>query len=273
MPQGQHPPTPEPRALLGIGTLRHQRLRPRPHAFAYPTFFLMLPLRALRERAEPALARNRFAWAGFHDHDHGDGRADCLAWFDELLTREGIADADGEVWLHCLPRMFGHAFKPVSFWYAHRADGSLAAIVTEVNNTFGERHCYLLRGPNLAWGRELQAQKVLHVSPFCGVEGRYRFRFMRTPGPDARTVVRIAHDDAQGPVLLTSVSGRLQPLTRMGLRAVLWRMPLLSLGVVARIHWQALCLWWGGVPIFRKPPPPAVAPARPMPPVTAARQP
>jgi hypothetical protein len=251
--------TDAPRALLGTGSLRHQRLRPVPHAFAYPTFFLLLPLRALRQAPEPALARNRFAWAGFHDADHGDGGADCLAWFDALLAREGIADADGEVWLHCLPRMLGHAFKPVSFWYAHRADGTLAAIVAEVNNTFGERHCYLLRGPALAWGRELHADKVLHVSPFCRTTGRYRFRFfLRTAAPDARTVVRIAHDDDTGPLLLTSVSGRLQPLTRTTLRGALWRMPLLSLGVVARIHWQALRLWWRGVPFFRKPAAPAV---------------
>ena len=124
MPQRLQSPTPEPRALLGIGTLRHERLRPKPHAFAYPTFFLMLPLRALRERAEPALARNRFAWAGFHDHDHGDGRADCLAWFDELLTREGIADADGEVW------------KPESVCYYFINDSAPPSFVVDVSEHY-----------------------------------------------------------------------------------------------------------------------------------------
>jgi DUF1365 family protein len=58
----------------------------------------------------------------------------------------GIADARGEVWLHCMPRVLGYAFKPVSFWYCHREDGTLAAIVVEVNNTFGERHCYCCTG-------------------------------------------------------------------------------------------------------------------------------
>jgi uncharacterized protein len=247
-----------PRALLGLGTVRHQRLRPVPNAFAYPALFLMLPLRSLRAAPEPALKRNRFAGVSFCDRDHGDGRDDCLAWFDDLLSREGITDADGEVWLHCLPRMWGHAFKPVSFWYAHRADGSLAAIVAEVNNTFGERHCYLLRGAGLGWGRELRAAKVMHVSPFCRATGSYRFRFLRTAAPDERTVVRIEHDDEQGaPLLITSVSGRLQPLTPAALRAALWRMPLHTLGVVARIHWQALRLWWRGAPVSPKPAPPA----------------
>jgi DUF1365 family protein len=68
-----------------------------------------------------------------------------LAWFEKLLQDEGIRDADGEIWLHTFPRVLGYAFKPVSFWYAHRADGSLAAILAEVNNTFGERHAYLRR--------------------------------------------------------------------------------------------------------------------------------
>jgi DUF1365 family protein len=83
--------------------------------------------------------------------------------------------------------------------------------VVEVNNTFGERHCYLLDAPR--YGVELQARKVFHVSPFCEVSGGYRFRFMRTPASaDAgRTVVRIDHDDDTGPLLQTSVSGVLNP--------------------------------------------------------------
>ena len=67
------------RPLLGIGHVRHERLRPSVHAFEYPTYFLMLPLRSLRQRPDPSLARNRFAAIAFHDRDHGDGRDDCLA--------------------------------------------------------------------------------------------------------------------------------------------------------------------------------------------------
>ena len=154
--------------------------------------------------------------------------------------------------------MLGYAFKPVSFWYAHRADGSLRAIVAEVNNTFGERHCYLLDRP--AWGRELRADKVFHVSPFCRVEGAYRFRFLRTP---ERTVVRIDHDDADGRELIsTSVSGHLEPLTSEALHRAWTAHPLLTLGVMARIHWQALQLWWRRVPFFHKPVPPAALVSR-----------
>jgi uncharacterized protein len=255
-----------PRALIGCGEVRHTRLRPVRRAFRYPTWFLLLPMRTLRNQPEAALPRNRAGLVSFHDRDHGDGGPDALAWFERLLADEGIADADGEVWLHTYPRVLGHTFKPVSFWYAHRADGALRAVVAEVNNTFGERHCYLLTGTAdapaapLRWGCELRAAKVFHVSPFCAIEGGYRFRFMRTA---ERTVARIDHDDATGqPLLQTSVSGRLVPLTRGDLHRAWLGSPLLTLGVVARIHWQALHLWWQRVPFFRKPVPPAALVSR-----------
>lgn len=251
--------------LLGIGEVRHARLRPVANAFAYPTYFLLLPMRSLRASPSGALLRNRFGLVTFHDADHGDGRADSLAWLDEQLAAEGIVDARGEVWLHCYPRVLGHTFKPVSFWYCHRDDGSLAAVVVEVNNTFGDRHCYLLRGADLAFGREIRVAKAFHVSPFCAVTGDYRFRFMRTglhPPHDAarsdrqRTVARIDHHDAAGLLLKTSVSGELQPLSLQRARAAFLRWPLLTLQVVVRIHWQALKLWVKRAPFFRKPAPP-----------------
>ena len=251
-------------ALIGTGQVRHTRLRPALNRFTYPTYFLMLPMRSLREKPSTALPRNRFGLISFFDADHGDGRADSLAWLDDLLAREGITDAAGEVWLHCYPRVLGHTFKPVSFWYCHRADATLAAVVVEVNNTFGERHCYLLAEPGLAFGRELRASKVFHVSPFCDVAGSYRFRFMRSaPQPSGahldagRTVARIDHHDAQGVLIQTSVSGVLRPLTPASMRAAFFGMPLMTLGVIGRIHWQAMKLWTKHVPFFRKPRAPA----------------
>jgi hypothetical protein len=245
--------------LIGTGQVRHTRLRPAHNGFAYPTYFLMLPMRRLRHEPCAALRRNRFGLISFADADHGDGRADSLAWLDELLAREGVQGATGEVWLHCYPRVLGYVFKPVSFWYCHRGDGSLAAIVVEVNNTFGERHCYLLAGPQLAYGREMQASKVFHVSPFCHALGRYRFRFMRSApqgGHEGRTIARIDHDDASGALLQTSVSGELQPLSAASARRAFFGMPLMTLVVIARIHWQALKLFAKRVPFVAKPAPP-----------------
>lgn len=241
---------------MGFGTIWHRRLRPVAHEFSYRSYFLLLPLRSLREQPSAALKRNRRGWLSFHDRDHGAGDSDALAWFEQLLASEGIADADGEVWLQTFPRVLGYVFKPVSFWYAHRADGSLAAVVAEVNNTFGERHAYLLAGPELAWGAESVARKVFHVSPFCGVEGEYRFRFERlnTPaGLPAHALARVDLHDGEGPLLQTSLGGALVSLTAASVRRALFGMPFMTLGVVLRIHWQALRLWIKRVPFFAKP--------------------
>ena len=252
------PSTQPARALIGFGQVRHTRLRPARNAFNYPTYFLMLPMRSLRQLGSGALARNRRAALSFFDSDHGEGGDDALAWLDALLLREGVEDASGEIWLHTYPRVLGHTFKPVSFWYCHRADGTLRAIVVEVNNTFGERHCYLLDPPQgLAYGQELQADKVFHVSPFCTLTGGYRFHFLRSDLDGVqKTLARIDYDDADGAVLQTSVSGTLQPLTPASLRKALWRYPAMTFGVVARIHWQAFKLWRKRVPFVSKPKPP-----------------
>lgn len=245
--------------MLGFGQVRHTRVRPARNAFVYPTYFLMLPMRSLAQHGSRALAYNRTGWLSFFDRDHGDGRAPeqggALAWLDELLQREGVADATGEVWLHCYPRVLGYTFKPVSFWYCHTASGELRCIVVEVNNTFGERHCYFLDRPQ--YGAELHATKVFHVSPFCTLEGGYRFRFMRTHHVGvAKTVARIDYHDGTGLLLQTSVNGTLVPVSSASVRRALWRYPAMTLGVMARIHWQALKLWLKRVRFVSKPTPP-----------------
>lgn len=248
-----------PIAQIGFGQVRHTRLRPVRNAFAYSTYFLMLPMRALHATPSAQLTRNKFAPISFYDKDHGDGRNDALQWLDELLRSESIADADGEVWLHCYPRVWGYTFKPVSFWYCHTANGFLRAVVVEVNNTFGEKHVYLLDSPR--YGADMTAAKVFHVSPFCAVRGQYRFRFMRSV--DAmRTVARIDYDDAQGILLHTSVSGVLQPLTVQSKRHALLHYGAMTLAVIVRIHWQAVRLWLRRVPFFSKPQAPSTLVSR-----------
>lgn len=244
--------------LLGFGVVRHKRVKPASNGFTYPTYFLMLPMRSMQSaqvQPDSAFLPNRSGAISFFDHDHGDGRANAVSWIDDLLADEGIADATGELWLHTYPRVLGYTFKPVSFWYCHAQDNTLRAIVVEVNNTFGERHCYLLDRPS--YGHELKADKVFHVSPFCTLEGGYRFRFMRSSHDGVeKTVARIDYDDAAGPLIETSVSGTLEPITRASLRKALWRYPAMTFGVVARIHWQAVKLWCKRVPFISKPKPP-----------------
>lgn len=250
------PPGPE----LLVGTVYHRRLRPVDHAFTYPVFGVRLPLRRLDAARCAVFGVDGPGLMSFHQADHGprDG-SPLLPWIEALLARHGLPH-DGEILLQTFPRVLGFVFNPVSFWYCHDRHGTLVAVLAEVNNTFGGRHAYLLHHPDgraLRAGEELAAAKVFHVSPFCDVRGGYRFRFH--PGP-AQVLVRIDHDDEAGVLLRTAVSGRRIAWSTARLLGAFARMPLLTFGVVARIHWQALRLWRRGVPFLGARPPSSTAP-------------
>ena len=245
---------------LCFGQVRHRRVRPRANAFAYGSYYLRLPVRAAGSQGFGCrlVSRNRFNLLSFFDADHGDGKQPLAEWIDALLASEGVLDADGEIWLQAMPRVLGYAFNPVSFWFCHRACGQLRAVVCDVRNTFGERHFYLLdTGACIPNGSELRARKIFHVSPFCRVEGGYRFRFMRVQrGGAEHTLARIDYDDADGLVLQTSQSGIATRLSDASVARAFFAFPLMTFGVVVRIHLQALRLWLRRVPFHSKPAPP-----------------
>lgn len=270
-------PTPQ----LCTGVVRHRRLHPAGNAFQYGVYFLRLPMRQLARAATPikGFGLNRFNLLAFYDADHGHGKAEAgaaLGWLEQLLQDEGVTGVDGEIWLHTFPRMLGYVFKPVSFWFCENQAGEVRAIVCEVNNTFGERHAYLLCHDDasaLPWGEALRASKQMHVSPFCSLRGHYQFRFMQALRPVAETnalhtVARIdyweslAPGAAPSPLLQTSMQGVAQPLTTTRLVRAFFSYPLMTVGVIVRIHWQALKLWWKGVPFFKKPAAPSTEVSR-----------
>lgn len=235
---------------LMIGTVMHRRTRPVAHAFRYPVFYLQLPLREWARATRGPFSVDRWNLLSVRRRDHGprDG-GPLLPWIQRLLAQRGLP-VDGEVVLQTFPRVLGYVFNPVSFWFCHDRDGALIAVLAEVNNTFGGHHAYLLHHPDGAPLREcdaMVADKRLHVSPFCDVEGHYRFRFALGR---ARSSVRIDYHDRQGELLVTSLTGTPRPWTTRALLGALARMPMLTLGVVARIHWQALRLWLAGVPFI-----------------------
>jgi hypothetical protein len=247
------------------GRVGHRRRRPTVNAFAYPAYCLRLPLEELASLPGRGIAYNGRGVLSFHDRDHGarDGTP-LLPWIRAELAGHGIA-ADGQIVLYAFPRVLGYVFNPVSFWVCHDRAGAVRAVLCEVCNTFGERHNYLLAhgdGRPLASGETLTADKAFHVSPFCEVKGRYAFRFHF----DAeRWVARIDYfdDDRTGePLLETWISGAATTLERRAARGLVRRYPLFTLGVVARIHWQALRLLAKRVPFFTKPDPPPAATTR-----------
>ncbi|MGB9150113.1 MAG: DUF1365 domain-containing protein [Burkholderiales bacterium] len=241
----------------------HARVRPRQHRFHYGVFFLRMPLSQLSRTSCRFFSVDKWNLFSLHRSDHGakDG-SDLEPWIRDLLRRENIHGADGEVILQAFPRILGYVFNPISFWFCHDVQGGLRAVLCEVRNTFGEHHNYLVAhedGRLIANDCLLHARKVFHVSPFFDVTGDYRFSFSRRQN---RQQVRIDYSDAGGLLLATSVSGHAEPLSGKRLLFAFFRYPLLTFGVVARIHWQALRLWLKGVVVRSKPEPPVLETTR-----------
>jgi DUF1365 family protein len=246
--------------MLRVPTLvAHARTRPKRNAFHYKLCYFAVPVRDwTRGTRGLFFSIDRPNLFSLWSKDYGDGKTPPGDWVRGLLREHGLVEADGEIVLLSLPRLVGYAFNPVSFWFCSDRDGRLRTVLVEVNNTFGERHCYLCFNEDHApidKSARLVMRKVFHVSPFMEVKGSYRFRFDYTA---ERIGVQIDLIDEEGVILATSMSGRTVPLTAAGLLKTAFAYPLQTLKVVTLIHYQALKLFLKGVRNYRKPAPPEI---------------
>lgn len=243
---------------LYFGDVVHRRMTPAVHQFRHGVFFLRFRLDRQSALKGPLFSVNRWNLFSFHDTDHGPRDGTPLEpWIRALLSRHGLECADGDICLQTFPRVLGYVFNPVSFWLCHDRAGRLLAVLAEVSNTFGEHHNYLIAHPDqrpITAEDWLQARKVFHVSPFFDVDGHYRFRFADL---DGRCCYRIDYHGKGGKLLTTAVSGSPAALDSKSLAHAFFGYPLMTLGVIARIHYHALRLWLKRVPFFTKPFPPA----------------
>jgi len=260
--------------------IMHARLHPRSHRFGYNLFMLALDLDelpALGSRLR-LLSINAPGFLSFRERDYlpthhpahnvspsapsspvpATAPASLKTRVLAYLAAHGIAAADdARVLLITLPRVLGYQFNPVSFYFISRADGTPLASIAEVTNTFRETKPFVLGSACLAPTPasaaapcfHLRAPKNFYVSPFSDVDVAFDFR-LRPPGE--RLALQI--DDYVGPLrtLLTTVSGRPRPLRDRTLAWFAIKYPLVTLQVIAAIHWQALRLYLKNVPWFSK---------------------
>lgn len=231
-------------------------MRPIRNRFRYGLYFLYLDVDAIAETAAGVrlLAHNGPGLISFHDRDHGPRDGSGLRpWIDALLAEAGIDLEGGQVMLLSFPRVLGGRFFPVSFWYCFHADGSLRAVLAEVNNTFGEHHNYLLHtgGSPIPWGETLHATKVFHVSPFIAMDARYEFTFTE---PDERLGVRLLDIVEGEPLLAAGFSLERRDLRALSLLATVLRYGPMSARAWLFIRLQALRLLSRGVKYRRRPP-------------------
>lgn len=248
------------RSCLYFGHVIHRRLRPRVHQLRYRVFSLYADLDELPalNLKLPFFSYNRFNIFSFYDRDFGDGSGEPLrAWVERQLEGAGIELAGGHIGLLCYPRLFGYAFNPLSVFFCYAADGALRAILYEVHNTFKQKHTYLIPVSPAAGPMVRQrCEKEFYVSPFIPMAGSYEFRVR----PAEQTVlIAITESDPQGPLLHALFAGERRALTTRRLIATLFTHPLMTLKVIAGIHWEALQLWLKRIPLVTRPAPPSSA--------------
>ena len=234
---------------LFVGTIRHRRLGPVSHVFTYPLFMVLLDIDRVPElmAVSRVTSHNRWNWASFDDRDHlGDPSRALRARLDADASRHGIELPDGRIFLLTHLRYLGYCFNPVSFFYCFDSGDRLRLVLAEVNNTFGGSHNYWLRPDPASRTFRAAAEKSLYVSPFMPPDLAYAFALSR---PAERLV---AHMESRRDGLLlfdATLSLERRPWTAREVRRTLLRHPAMTAAVIAGIHWQALRLWWKGVPL------------------------
>ena len=243
-------------AALYFGEVMHARLKPMGHRFTYRVMSLLIDLDRLddADRQSALFAVNRAALYSFNEADHGrrDG-SPLRAYAHSCAAQHGIDLTGGHVWLLCYPRLFGFTFNPLSVYFCHRVDGELALVIYEVRNTFGDIHSYVLPvqpGELSEAGVRQQQAKLFYVSHFIEMTMRYHFRVSL---PGERIKLRILETDREGPLLAATFGGRRESLTTAALLRSLFALPLVTLKIVAAIHWEALRLWLKGARLVPRP--------------------
>jgi len=230
------------------GVVEHVRVKPVRHRFSYPVSFYCIDLDELPDldRRLPLFGHNRLRPISIveeHYLDRGNGglRERLFRYLKEQAP--GCEAETRKVMLITSPSYFSRVFNPVSFYYCLAADGSPVCTVAEVNNTFGEKHLYLLTDRvdgRTGFPVAYNAPKAFHVSPFNNMEGEYRFE-LSAPGKDLSIAIQLIREGDV--VMVARLRGESMPLTTKNQVMTLVKSPLAPWRTVPRIYKEALRLF------------------------------
>jgi DUF1365 family protein len=224
-------------AVLYECRIAHARVAPLRNAFSYRSYEWLVDLDRLpRPQGWPSLL------AEFRARDHlGDPARSIRANIDQFLHGRGVDLGGGQVLMLAHARVLGHVFNPLTLFWCHRADGTLACVIAEVHNTYQQRHAYLLQTDDRGRAR---VDKELYVSPYHPVDGWYE---MSVPRPGERLALSITLNRPNGHRFFATVRGTAVPATRRALLLAAVRHPGSTAMVSARIRWQGIKLYARGL--------------------------
>jgi uncharacterized protein len=231
------------RATLYDCTITHARTAPLRNVFTYRSYQWLVDLDHL-----PRLGPGLRLLARFDARDHlGDPGRSIRENVDRFLRTRGEDLGGGTVMMLAHARVLGYVFNPLTVYWCHRADDTLACVVAEVHNTYGQRHAYLLHTDER--GRA-QVPKEFYVSPFYPVDGQYQ---MSLPEPGRRLALSVKLGRPDGHSFAASVHGRGVPATARALISAASRHPWSTAAVAARIRWQGTRLYLRGLRVIPRP--------------------
>ena len=233
------------KSLIYSGEVTHARVRPAKHVLRYPHYFYAFDLDELEllDKEVRRFGYNRRSMVSLRDADHLKGEGSIKEKIFNLLKSNGADKGIARIVLVTQARYLGYVFNPVSFYFCYRKDGAVSCVVAEVNNTFGERHIYLLDKPlkREKGFIEFSHNKKFHVSPFNNLDGYYTFSFSE---PGEKIDIRITLHRSEGDILTARLTGDALPLDSQNLRAVTRKFPVTTLLTVARIYKEAFKLFF-----------------------------
>ncbi|GMV22134.1 MAG: DUF1365 domain-containing protein [Vicinamibacterales bacterium] len=240
---------------LYTGQLRHRRFRPTAHAFTYRLFLVLLDIDQIEAAmsVSPWLSVNRFNWATYDDRDYlGDPAQPLRARVHQAAAAHGVDWPDGPTYLLTHLRYLGYCFNPISFYFGCDADGHVRTTLVEVHSTFGEQTVYALPGASPTSGTIThRTAKTMHVSPFNRMDLDYTFA-IRPPG--AAFTAHMTTVNTEGDAFFdATLTLERQPWTRADIHRALRRHPAMTAKVIGAIHFEALRLWWKGLPYIPHP--------------------
>ncbi|MDI5961959.1 DUF1365 domain-containing protein [Streptomyces sp. SL54] len=227
--------------------IRHARTAPVHHGFEHRTYMWLVDVDRLPRQPLPLRALARF-----DARDHFGGTAPSIrAGLDRFLASRGIDLDGGRVLMLAHARVLGHVFNPLTLYWCHDRADTPVCVVAEVHNTYGERHCYLMRpdGEGLA-----EVPKEFYVSPFFPVDGDYR---MRLPEPGERLNVTVQLRREGSVPFTATVSGTRRPAGPAALLGRAVRRPWSTAAVSLGIRRHGIVLYLRRLPVMRRPPHPA----------------
>ncbi len=241
------------RSSVCAGWVSHRRHARPGHGFRYRVFLTLLDLDELPalDRELRLFGHHRRRPVSFRDGDHlaASGRG-VRAELAEVVEAAGHEMPDGRVELLTGCRVMGYVFNPVSVFYCYDRHERLTVAVAEVNNTYGDRHSYVLPVADPSF--DGRSKKLMHVSPFLQPDaGTYRWEL---PAPAGRVSLGIDLTRGGETVLAARLSLDRRPLTDRALASALLRYPFMTVQVIGAIHFEALRLWRKGARFWDRPP-------------------